>query len=84
MDAAMRRESVKAELDRRFRAHLEQLWRQNPELKADVAAEVIWRRVARDIGMSRIEIARAQAAYRDYCAARQSRSRNRKKAPVFV
>jgi hypothetical protein len=75
----MKRESVEAELYRLDAEHAAKLWRQNPDLTPDAAAEIVVRRTMRDIGMTRIEIARANAAYRDYLAAPQSRSKKRKK-----
>ena len=75
---SIRQESITAELDRRVGRHLAVIRRQRPGITFDLAYDVAWRRVGRDIGMSRIEIARAAAAYRDYCRAPQSRSKNRK------
>jgi hypothetical protein len=70
-EATMKRESAEAaELDRLYAKHLTQLKREHPELTWDVAERVISRRVSREIGMTRIEIARAELNYQDYLARR--------------
>lgn len=71
----MKRETIKAELHRRHMEHLQALKCERPDLEWEVAERIIWRRVARDIGMTRVEIARANLNYRDYLSNRSRKKR---------